>query len=169
MSKILRVVTGMLGVLGFALVVGACSSESHSSPPSAFLVTEEIRIEAGIGSYCWLDGENVGVCADMVGRPISQREVTLTSGEAAHFLFTAAPEEPLMLQVYDLSTAEIEEDDFARWCVESGELVIEDELPVVATPEFTATFSPGQYLAIVSGRWSQGDASYGFAFDVTAD
>lgn len=135
------------------------------TPPPAYMLAGENRLQAGLGSYCWSEGGQ-GLCIDTIGLPASQDTITLIQGIPFNFSFNARPSEPLKLSVYDLANTTLTETSGARMCQTCGQPLLELDLPPEQEPLLNVCLPTGNYLIALFGRWPQGDATYGFAVQV---
>jgi WD40 repeat protein len=175
--KAYKIRMGLLGLIFFITACGPVSefTEISPMPPPATLEVDGVTQVAGIGSYCWLNGDK-SLCADMAGIPTARDPLILTEfpvNAQFHFEMELVPDNVTM-SVMPVTPGQelVGADDAHRfwnpgegW---SGSLSPKSsfEYPFQET-EFVS--GDGLYVILISAQWKDfGDASYGFLIQIGA-
>ena len=156
----------------FAGAMATGSTSGLSEPPPAFLTIDGVRQESGIGSYCWIAGEDPGTCADMIGIPTQQ--TPLQANPLVFLQFDLhVDQRPVnsVLSVRSFTQEDALDMDAGSWqWWPYNEPDSSFHLPGVVNPQIELTLPAGLNVITLSVSWPDyGDVSYGFLVNVATE
>lgn len=153
-------------------VAAACGEDGPPAkppqvrPPSATLVTASGQQSAGIGSYCWSEGEQ-NLCSDPLGQIAPAEPITAHADEPVTFELSVEPTE-LGLSVWALGDGKVVQEiegKFFAWRADT-QPIFQEELPAQSPFQFTPDIPPGQYVIMLAVYAAPGSVGYGFLLEV---